>query len=343
MAQRQLALATIAAWWVLGACQKPSGIPTMTTTQNGSTVDASAPAALRAFYSGHSLSDGIPEVIAGLAAARGKSWSHVVRSAPGSLLRERAAWPDEQTFDALVATERHDLPYAAYHEQTVKHLSQLHARHVKQNPAGRTWFYHVWMSGARTSPQAFVDYERRALPLWECVASQVNRMNAAQGTPGRVLVLPGATALADLVQDLMADRVLGIVGATPDERIGAVFRDDVHLTPIGTYFLAAIHYSTLFGESAEGIAPPPEIALPLAHELQRRAWQHVLAYAPQAEAAASRDMSACRAYAADVMCEAFHNLPSVAGQGVLSALKNTKNKVLCRMRYNADDPKNPFR
>lgn len=302
------------------------------------------PNAMRAFYSGHSLSDGIPEVIATFAGARGKTWSHVVQSAPGSLLRERASLPQGQTFDAVVATERHDLPYAAYHEGTVQHLSKLHAEHMRRNPAGRTWLYHVWMSGARTSPQAFVAYEKRALLMWECIASRVNHTNAANGTPGRVLVLPGATALAELVQELMANTVPGIAGASTLERLTVLFRDDVHLTSVGTYFLAAVHYSALFGESPEGMAVPAGMSAELARELQRRAWQHATAYAAHAEAGASRDMSACRAYASGVMCDAFYALPTVAGRGVLAGLKNVKNKALCRRHYNStDDPHNPFR
>ncbi|MET0410126.1 MAG: hypothetical protein ABW217_02465, partial [Polyangiaceae bacterium] len=223
---------------------------------------------LRAFYSGHSLADGIPAEVQAIAQSRGQSLEYQFQSIPGSLIRQRTKgenpdapdWPgfragknrggeglnveaelrrkpahapNPDAYDALVVTERHDLPYAIYHERTIEYLRVLHNRLIEGNAQAQDFLYHSWLEIDLDHPEHFVSYERDALPLWECAASAVNRGLEADGRRDRVRVLPGATALAELVEQLARGTLPGASGATARERIQPLFGDRVHLTALG--------------------------------------------------------------------------------------------------------------
>jgi hypothetical protein len=325
-----------------------------------------ASTSLRAFYSGHSLADGVPEDVLAIAQSRGQSLEFEFQSIPGSLIRQRTkgedpdapGWPgfsagknrggsglnveaelrrhpahgpNPDAYDLLVVTERHDLPYAVYHERTIPYLRVLEDRLIEGNPDARTLLYHSWLEIDFAAPRHFVDYERKALPLWECVASAVNHGLAADGRRDRITVLPGATALAALVERLDRGEVPGAPGETSRERIQALFRDQVHLSPLGRYFIAAVHYAALFGQSPEGSAAPAGVSPELAGELQRLAWQHVSDYAPRAAAAAQRGADVCTDYATDVMCPAFAAHPR--GESSVGIISNLKQNWHCRRGF----------
>jgi hypothetical protein len=321
---------------------------------------------LRAFYSGHSLADGVPAEVLAIAHSRGQNLEFEFQSMPGSLIRQRTkgedpdapGWPgfsagknragsgldveaelrrrpahgpNPSAYDVLVVTERHDLPYAIYHEHTLRYLRVLQDRLIEGNPQAKTLLYHSWLEIDLAAPQKFVDYERAALPLWECVASAVNRGLAADGRPDRISVLPGGTALAELVERLVQGNVAGATGATPRERVQALFTDDVHLTPLGRYFIGAVHYAALFGQSPEGGAAPAGVSPELAAELQRLAWAHVSGYAPRAAAAAERGAALCTDYATHVMCPAF--AAHARGEPSLNVISSLKHNWQCRQAF----------
>jgi hypothetical protein len=331
---------------------------------------------LRAFYSGHSLADGVPRVVSAIAAARAQSLEYEFQSLPGSLIRQRtkgedpdaAGWPgfsagtnregsglnveaelrrrpahgpNPAAYDVLVVTERHDLPYAVYAEHTLRYLRVLQDRLIDGNAAARTLLYHTWLEIDVDAPQRFIDYERKALPLWECVASAVNRGLAADGRRDRITVLPGATALAELIERLAQGSLPGAPGATARERVQALFADRVHLNDVGRYFIGAVHYAALFAQSPEGSPAPAGVSPEFAVELQRLAWQHVSAYATRAGSDAERGAEVCTDYAARVMCPAFAAHPRAESSvGVISSLKQN---WLCRRGFSeSDDPSPPF-
>ena len=73
-------------------------------------------------------------------------------------------------YDALVVTERHDLPYAAYHESTALYLAHIVEQLVAGNAAARPFLYHTWLEVDMDEPATWLRYERAALRL---AASQV--------------------------------------------------------------------------------------------------------------------------------------------------------------------------
>lgn len=334
------------------------------------------PGTVRAFYSGHSLSDGIPAEVQSIAQSRGRNLDYQFQSIPGSLIRQRtkgenpdapdwpgfsagknlggsglnveaelqrrpAHGPNPDAYDALVVTERHDLPYAIYHERTIEYLRLLHNRLIEGNAQAQDYLYHSWLEIDLDAPEHFVTYERTALPLWECVASAVNRGLEADGRRDRVRVLPGATALADLVEQLARGTLPGASGATARERIQPLFTDRVHLTPLGRYFIGAVHYAALFRQSPEGSPAPAGVSPELARELQRIAWQHVSAYEPRADAAAQRSAAVCTDYAVQVMCPAFAAHPR--DESSVSIISSLKQNWLCRRGFAPEGGSPPFR
>src|SRR5690349_4430355 len=90
---------------------------------------------LRAFYSGHSLSDGVPEGVAEIATSFGGSLEFDVQSFSGSTIAQRLLDQNLDrlrlpgaTYDAFVITERHDLPYVLLHDDTVWSFFKLYLR-----------------------------------------------------------------------------------------------------------------------------------------------------------------------------------------------------------------------
>jgi hypothetical protein len=323
---------------------------------------------LRAFYSGHSLSDGVPEQVLGIAESLGRKFDFEFQSIPGSPIRKRTKGNDPKVdgfpglksgrnrtgngldveaalkhpWEALVVTERHDLPYAAIEEQTAVYLRVLHDRAIAGNAKVKTLLYHGWLPIDFERPEAFVEYERAALVLWECVASAVNKKLASEGRSDRIVVLPGATALADLVEKLAKGEIKGAPGGTAAERVKTLFSDQVHLTKTGRYLVSAAHFAALFGVTPEGAAVPPEVPPELGRAMQKLAWEHVSAYATRARGAAAREMDVCRDYATRVMVPRFYE--HTARGGALESLRNVKRKLdLQRVYADPQDPKNPFR
>jgi len=324
---------------------------------------------LRAFYSGHSLSDGIPERVLEIAASLGRGLEFEFQSIPGSPIRLRTRGNDlsatgfpglktgrnrrgsgldveaelKQRYDVLVVTERHDLPYTAVTEHTAEYLRVLHDLVVRGNPSAQTLLYHGWLPIEFDKPQEFVAYERAALVLWECVASAVNGRLSSERRSDRVKVLPGATALADLVERLARGGVPGAAGSTAAERVRLLFSDEVHLAPPGRYFMGAVHFAALFGRTPEGAAVPAEIPVELGRYMQRLAWEHVEGYSMRAVAAAERDKDLCRDYATQVMCpRMFERFDRK--KGGIDGLRNVKRKLdLQRVYADPNHPDNPFR
>lgn len=332
---------------------------------------------LRAFYSGHSLSDGLPEVVEQIARARGQNFEFEVQTAGYSTIRERTQGADrgarewtgyragqnrrgsgldvarelraptrlsgEGPYDVLVVTERHDLPVVARAEQTALYLTHFARQLLAGNPRGEVLLYHSWLDLDVAAPHAWVNYERSVRRLWECVASRANLELGAADAP-RVRVLPGGSALAELVMALWEGRVPEISAQSGAERVQAVFADNVHLSDLGRYFLGLVHYAVLYGQSPEG-APIPSALAPAAGKfMQQLAWQHVREYGRIVDAAARRDMASCRSLLTNELCPAYHRLRTRNDTSWLVGVKRTLQAYRCGRGYvDPDDAENPFR
>jgi hypothetical protein len=331
---------------------------------------------VRAFYSGHSLSDGVPEVVEQIARSLGHRLDFETQSMGYSLLRQRTRgevpsasdWPGYRAgsnrggpglnvaeelrqprrlesgdkYDALVVTERHDLPAIARKERTAFYLTDMAKHLLAGNPDAEVLLYHTWLHLNPDAPWPWIDYERAVLPMWECVASRANLDLPARGDVPRVRVLPGGAALAELAVALWDGKVPGVAAKAPGERVRLLFSDHVHMSDTGRYFIALVHYAVLFGRSPEGAAVPAAIAPETGRYMQTLAWQYAVSYGQRANAAARRDMAACRALMQNEVCPAFAALQSKGIPG-LATLRRLFDTYRCRREYaDANDSENPF-
>ena len=331
---------------------------------------------VRAFYSGHSLTQGVPEIIEQIARSLGHRLDFETQSMGYSLLRQRtkgeipsaSEWPGYRAgsnrggsglnvaeelrqprrlasgdqYDVLVVAERHDLPAVARKERTAFYLTDM-ARHLLVgNPNAEVLLYHAWLHLNPDAPWPWIDYERAILPMWECIASRANLDLPGRGDTPRVRVLPGGAALAELAAALWDGKVPGVAAKAPGERVRLLFSDNVHMSDVGRYFIALVHYAVLFGRSPEGAAIPAAIVSETGRYMQTLAWQYAVSYGRQANAAARRDMAACRALMQNEVCPAFAALQSRGIPG-LATLRRLFDSYRCRREYaDAHDPENPF-
>jgi hypothetical protein len=168
-------------------------------------------------------------------------------------------------YDALVVTETHWLMQQLLWQDSVRLLRHFHDRLIDGNPAGVTWFYEPWFHlDDKSDPRRWIAYERAAAPAWRCLVAQVNRSLAAAGRPDRVRSLPAAVALAALVER---------------EGAGRYIEDSVHLTRIGSYYLALVSYCAIFGGSPLGAWAPADSSPAQARALQSLAADVVAGHA----------------------------------------------------------------
>lgn len=332
---------------------------------------------VRAFYSGHSLSEGVPEAVAWIASSLGDRLDFETQVLGYSLLRQRtkgevasaSEWPGYragqnragagldvaeelrrprrlpagETYDVLVVTERHDLPAIARKERTAFYLADMAKHLLAGNAEAEVLLYHTWLPLDSDAPWPWIDYERAVAPMWECIASRANLDLPPRGEGPRVRVLPGGGALAELAAALWEGRVPGVAASTPGERVRLLFSDHVHLSDAGRYVMALVHYAVLFGRSPGGAAVPAPLAPETGRYLQAFAWQYALANGERADVAARRDMAACRTLMQKGVCPAFAAFRHGRRVPVLSPLKRWLERSSCRRAYaDARDPDNPF-
>jgi hypothetical protein len=331
---------------------------------------------VRAFYSGHSLSQGVPEVVEKIARSLGHRLDFEAQVMGYSLLRQRTKgevtsateWPGYGAghnrkgaglnvaeelrqprrlasggkYDVLVVTERHDLPAIARKERTAFYLTDMAQHLLAGNPDAEVLLYHTWLHLDPDAPGPWIDYERAVLPMWECLASRANLDLPARGNVPRIRVLPGGGALAELAAALWEGKVPGVAGAGPGERVRLLFSDNVHMSDAGRYFIALVHYAVLFGRNPEGAAVPASLAPETGRYMQTLAWQYAVSYGQRADAAARRDMAACRDLMQKQICPAY---TAFQGKGLpgLATLQRQYNTYRCGREYaDAHDPENPF-
>ena len=332
---------------------------------------------VRAFYSGHSLSDGVPEVVEQIARSLGHRLSFEVQSQGYSLIRQRTKgenpsasdWPGYRSghsrrgpglnvaeelrspqrlaggdkYDVLVVTERHDLPAIARKEKTAFYLADMAKHLLAGNPEAEVVLYHTWLHVNPDAPWPWIDYERAVSAMWECVASRANLDLPKRGDHPRVRVLPGGSALAELAAALWDGKVPGVIAKTPGARVRLLFSDNVHMSDIGRYYIALVHYAVLFGRNPEGAFVPKVMALETGRYLQKMAWSLVSAYSAKADAAASREMAECRTLIQEEICPAYVAFKQDTRLPVVAALKRQLDSYYCRREYiDAQDPENPF-
>lgn len=266
------------------------------------------PAPLKVGMVGHSLlNHEVPQMLRAVAASRGKAiavfeqitngatinanWNHHDKAEThpemGDTygdLRERIA-KSKPPFDVLVLTERVAIKDSIEWEDTLGYTIAWRNHALKFNPKAKVYHYATWVgfhNGEwwKDVPDA-ATWRARTLSdgaLFAKVSDQAMKdPRSAKGDP--IGIVPGHRAMAGLF-DALATGKLPWLGKS----IRAVMADDIHLKPVGNYYIACVMYATLFGDSpvgATGITKGlwggnlTELTKEQATDLQKLAWQAV--------------------------------------------------------------------
>jgi hypothetical protein len=346
------------------------------------------------FWSGHSLTDPpIPDFVAEISRSLGieAGWNRH-SMAGGSLLdRTRGRPPQENGwagyrqgynrdsedmdvvteflnprtiagdhYDVLVITEVHDLLWPLLHRDTVRLLRHYHERFLEGNAAGQTFFYQAWLGLADLEdPSSWIEYERAASPVWQCVATRVNASLEFEERQDRIGFIPAGLALAELVERAVSEPGLpGISAATPGATVQGLFSDDVHLTRLGAYYIALVTHALIHGSLPSDTWRPDDIEPEQAQTLQRAATEFVAGYR---NTNVPLELAECSAYMRDQFAAHYwryeigwrhqqtlraNGKPSWWRAGVEQAQRAMRRVRLTRAWQDsfADDaPENPFR
>lgn len=194
-------------------------------------------------------------------------------------LRRPSVHPD-RPYDVLLITEQHGLLGTLIWNDTVRHLRHYHERFIEGNPRGQTYFYEAWISlDDKDRPERWIAYERAASPVWQCIATRINVSLQAEGRSDRIVSLPAGRALAELLaRALQPSGLPGLGGPKARDVVNRLIKDDVHLTPLGSYYLALVSYAAIYERSPVGAWAPPGTDPALAFALQSFAWDFVSGY-----------------------------------------------------------------
>ena len=294
----------------------------------------SAMEARRLFISGHSLTDRpYPQQLAAIADSLGRPIQWNVQNQFGSTLRARTwggpveegpsvqwagyrhgtdrhgrnsdvlgelAHPsttDGKPYDTLLVTEQHTLLGNIVWNGTGRYLRDFHDRIIRTNPGAQTFLFASWLGlSDENNPERWISYERSASLVWACLAEGINRSLAEAGRQDRIQTLPAALALATLVKRSTGEVfVPGITGANTSETMQRLFRDDVHLTKTGSYYIALTSYAFLYRRPPSSAWAPSGMPAETAQALQKHAWnftvRYIQNYRPLSPAQCSRYVS----------------------------------------------------
>lgn len=230
---------------------------------------------VNAFYVGHSLSDQIPDMVKSLADDHANvNFDWVYQSIPGAPLRWQWDRKDANdyyanpphyygfydmngglpvgNFDVLVLTEA--VPrYGNLIEETYEYADSFFVYSNLYNPEIKIYLYEDWhciLSGTPTQCDYDVDsnpWRQRIeddLSMWESVVDTLNRRF---NPTNPVCLIPAAQGLAQVYDSIYAGVLPGL------NTIEDIFSDNIHLNDIGKYFVACVHFSTVFATSPVGL------------------------------------------------------------------------------------------
>lgn len=230
---------------------------------------------LNAFYIGHSLSDGVIDMVNSLSADHPSvEFSFRYQTIPGSPLRWSWQAKDRNDyteidpfycgfyhpdyglstgdFDVLVLTE--SVPrYLSIIDDTYQYADSFYVYATTHNPDIKIYIYEVWHCILSDTPNP-CSYDVPAnpwrqrltddLPMWESV---VDTLNQRFNPSNPVCLIPAGQGLATLYDSIQTGAIPGI------STINDLFADDIHLNDLGRYFVACIHFAMIYGISPVGL------------------------------------------------------------------------------------------
>lgn len=157
---------------------------------------------------------------------------------------------------ALVLTER-VLPLSRTldHDDPVGYAVKFIEAIMESHPNAQPYLYETWHRRQGESWRTQLSEDRK---LWLTILSGVNERSQ---TP--MLLIPAGAAMGALEDS----------GEFAMERL---FSDDIHLSDLGRYFVALVHYGSLYRQSPVGLRAPEELTEKERELLQKTAWQAVV-------------------------------------------------------------------
>lgn len=242
-----------------------------------------------AFYIGHSLvSPTLPEMMQDI--LHEPVEYQILNGAPLELQWKESAiaqgvdgraWLPGHAVDAFVLTERVPLAITIEYHDSGRYAQQWVDIARQKNPGVQPYLYETWDDiddAATGSTMAWRDRIVSELPLWQGIADKVNEATPDGGKPMRLI--PAGLGMVRL-HDAIGE------GRVPDATsIRDFFRDDIHPTDTGFYYVAMIHYAALTGKNPVGLPAGlmgkyglyPPVPADQAPVLQQLAWETVEAF-----------------------------------------------------------------
>ena len=265
---------------------------------------------------------------------------------PADVLAEFASRNgDGRAIDTLLVTEQHAILGALVWQDTIGSLRDLHDSFVKSNPGGQSVFFAPWLSlDDRAAPSRWVAYERAAAPVWSCMVGVVNRSLERDGRRDRVRSISMGLAMAELVASAATKGTAIFEAIGPKSRLKGLLTDDVHLGPIGDYYVAAVLFQYLFPGLQPASITVPSVSPGLMRELDAFAGRFALEHADSEPAMSA---SKCRTYVkaqfVDTFVSYYTSVDFKKNQNAFSAayskwkMSRNLNKI-----YRFDNESNPF-
>lgn len=151
-------------------------------------------------------------------------------------------------YDILLITEQHRVLDSLLWQDTGQFLRSYRDQFLGFNRQAEVVFFTPWISlSDKNDLTDWINYERAAWPVWQCAIAEVNQ--GLEGESSRpIRMIPASLALAALLEDFHRNPDQpGFEQLNKRELTDAFFSDTVHLTPLGSYFMAAVTASALYG------------------------------------------------------------------------------------------------
>lgn len=191
-----------------------------------------------------------------------------------------------QHFDVFVLTEMVEIDSAIRYFDSAKYLTKFAQEIHAKNPQARLYLYESWHH--TNDPQGWVNrLDKDIHRYWEEKIVDP-ALTALDGVPP-IYVVPAGQALSAFFKMLAAGQTLPDIKSPED--FFAINdngeKDTIHLNDIGNYFVALVHYSTLYHKSPVGLShelikqngepyqAPSKVAAQLMQEV---VWQAVRQY-----------------------------------------------------------------
>jgi Secretion system C-terminal sorting domain len=252
------------------------------------------------FYIGHSLINfDLPAMVDGLALNAGKNSAYgqqIINGAPLKFNYDNHATAEGTSFktafpnggyNALVVTEGIPLQGNITFNDTNKYAVDFYSFAKDNNNAipVKYYIYETWHCTTTGTPTgcsydnnddlAWQPRLQSDLPLWTGILNHVK----TQFPNDAINMVPAGQAFYKLTSRINAGTLPGITSFTD------LFRDDIHLTNKGNYFVACVMYATLFKQSPVGLTTvlnnrfeTPFTDMPTSEQalvMQEVAWQTV--------------------------------------------------------------------